>query len=75
MPVADGSPTGAVIDGTEQRVRLRDEGYALITAENAGGAAERGKQAGQRLEIVIRILAGSPLRENRSLITSPSSKM
>jgi RepB DNA-primase from phage plasmid len=31
----------------QERVRLRDEGYALITAQNAAAAAERGKQRGR----------------------------
>jgi hypothetical protein len=28
----------------QERTRLRDEGYALITAQNAAAAAERGRQ-------------------------------
>jgi hypothetical protein len=31
----------------QERARLRDEGYALITAQNAAAAAERGKQRGR----------------------------
>jgi hypothetical protein len=31
----------------QERARLRDEGYALITAQNATAAAERGKQRGR----------------------------
>jgi hypothetical protein len=31
----------------QERARLGDEGYALITAQNAAGAAERGKQRGR----------------------------
>ena len=31
----------------QERARLHDEGYALITAQNAAGAAERGKQRGR----------------------------
>jgi hypothetical protein len=31
----------------QERVRLHDEGYALITAQNAAAAAERGKQKGR----------------------------
>ena len=31
----------------QERVRLHDEGYALITAQNAAAAAERGKQRGR----------------------------
>ncbi len=31
----------------QERARLHDEGYALITAQNAAAAAERGKQRGR----------------------------
>ena len=31
----------------QERARLHDEGYALITARNAAAAAERGKQRGR----------------------------
>jgi hypothetical protein len=31
----------------QDRARLYDEGYALITAQNAAPAAERGKQRGR----------------------------
>jgi hypothetical protein len=31
----------------QERARLRDEGYALIIAQNAAAAAERGKQRGR----------------------------
>ena len=31
----------------QERARLRDEGYALVTAQNAAAAAERGKQRGR----------------------------
>ena len=31
----------------QEKARLRDEGYALITAQNAAAAAERGKQRGR----------------------------
>jgi hypothetical protein len=30
----------------QERARLHDEGYALITAQNAAAAAERGMQRG-----------------------------
>ena len=36
-----------VSEKARERVRLRDEGYALITAQNASAAAERGKQRGR----------------------------
>jgi hypothetical protein len=36
-----------VSDKARERDRLRDEGYALITAQNASAAAERGKQRGR----------------------------
>jgi hypothetical protein len=32
---------------TQERVRLHDEGYALITAQNAAAAAERGRKRGR----------------------------
>ena len=32
----------------QERARLRDEGYALITAQNAAAAATRGRQTGAR---------------------------
>jgi hypothetical protein len=31
----------------QERVRLRDEGYALITAQNAAAAAEQGRKRGR----------------------------
>jgi len=31
----------------QERARLQEEGYALITAQNAASAAERGKQMGR----------------------------
>jgi hypothetical protein len=31
----------------QERMRLRDEGYALITAQNAAAAAARGQQKGR----------------------------
>jgi hypothetical protein len=31
----------------QERARLRDEGYALTTAQNAASAAERGRQRGR----------------------------
>ena len=31
----------------QERARLRDEGYALVTAQNAAAAAERGRQTGR----------------------------
>ena len=31
----------------QERVRLRDEGYALITGQNGAAAAARGRQAGR----------------------------
>jgi hypothetical protein len=31
----------------QERARLHDEGYALIAAQNAAAAAERGKQRGR----------------------------
>ena len=31
----------------QERARLRDEGYALISAQNAAAAAEHGKQRGR----------------------------
>ena len=31
----------------QQRARLHDEGYALMTTQNAPAAAERGKQRGR----------------------------
>jgi len=31
----------------QERVRLRDEGYALITAVNAAAAATRGRRTGR----------------------------
>ena len=31
----------------QERVRLRDEGYALVTAQNAAAAAARGRQTGR----------------------------
>jgi hypothetical protein len=32
---------------TQEKARLRDEGYALITAQNAAAAATRGRQTGR----------------------------
>jgi hypothetical protein len=31
----------------QERARLHDEGYALITAQNAAAAAERGRKTGR----------------------------
>jgi hypothetical protein len=31
----------------QERARLHDEGYALITAQNAAAAAERGRKRGR----------------------------
>jgi hypothetical protein len=41
----------------QERARLHDEGYALITAQNAAAAAERGKQraGGTYLEIPLSV--------------------
>ena len=36
-----------VSDKARERARLRDEGYAVITAQNAAAAAERGRQRGR----------------------------
>ena len=41
----------------QERARLRDEGYALITAQNAAAAAESGKQRGQGVVFEIASIA------------------
>jgi hypothetical protein len=36
-----------VSENARERARYRDEGYALVTAQNAAAAAARGKQRGR----------------------------
>jgi hypothetical protein len=43
----------------QERARLHDEGYALITAQNAAAAAERGKQRARDKEKGCRLQAAS----------------